>query len=92
MQFIKSVGNRVEGMGFKIPKFHSILHMAEDIINFGVPYEVDTGSNESGHKLEKLAAKLTMTEVNLPDKVPMLTSNKGTPAHFARLSQNYNSG
>ena len=28
-------------------------------MNFGVPMEVDTGSNESGHKVEKTAAKLT---------------------------------
>ena len=35
------------------------MHIADDILNFGVPMEVDTGSNESAHKSEKTAAKLT---------------------------------
>ena len=33
--------------------------MADDILNFGVPIEFDTGSNESGHKATKTAGKLT---------------------------------
>ena len=56
---MKKVGRRVQGMGLKIAKFHSIVHLTNDILNFGVPLEVDTGSNESGHKVEKTAAKLT---------------------------------
>ena len=59
MYLIKKVGNRTRGMGLKITKFHCIMHMADDILNFGVPMEFDTGSNESGHKVEKTAAKLT---------------------------------
>ena len=35
------------------------LHAADDILNFGVPMEVDTGANESGHKPTKKAAMLT---------------------------------
>ena len=46
-------------MGLNIVKFHSIVHMTQDILNFGVPMEFDTGSNESGHKSTKKAAKLT---------------------------------
>jgi len=46
-------------MGLKLTKFHCIVHIADDILNFGVPMEVDTGSNESGHKPTKTAAKLT---------------------------------
>ena len=46
-------------MGLKVTKFHTIIHYTEDIINFGVPMEFDTGSNESGHKSTKKAAKLT---------------------------------
>ena len=46
-------------MGLNIVKFHSIVHMTQDILNFGVPMEFDTGSNESGHKGTKKAAKLT---------------------------------
>jgi hypothetical protein len=33
--------------------------MADGILNFGVPMEVDTGSNESGHNATKTAARLT---------------------------------
>ena len=49
-------------MGLKKVKFHAILHIADDILNFGVPMEVDTGSNESGHKPTKKAAKLTQKQ------------------------------
>ena len=46
-------------MGLKIMKFHAIIHLVEDILLFGVPSEVDTGSNESHHKTTKVAARLT---------------------------------
>ena len=59
MYSIKKVGRRVKGMGLKIIKFHATMHLADDTLNFGVPLEVDTGSNESAHKVEKTAAKLT---------------------------------
>ena len=59
MYLIKKVGRRTQGMGLKIIKFHAIIHLADDILNFGVPMEVDTGSNESAHKIEKTAARLT---------------------------------
>ena len=59
MYLLKKIGNRTEGMGLKVFKFHAIMHMAQDIRNFGVPMEVDTGSCESGHKRTKKASKLT---------------------------------
>jgi len=59
MYLAKRVGRRTEGMGFKLVKFHAILHLVQDIRNFGVPQEVDTGANESHHKPAKVAAKLT---------------------------------
>ena len=59
MYLIRKVANRTSGMGLKLSKFHGILHMADDILNFGVPMELDTGSNETGHKPRKAAAKLT---------------------------------
>lgn len=63
MFLLKKVGNRSTGMGFKIMKFHAILHLAEDIKMFGVPMNVDTGSNESHHKTTKVAAKLTQKDI-----------------------------
>jgi hypothetical protein len=46
-------------MGLKIMKFHGIVHMADDIFIFGVPMNYDTGSDESGYKPAKAAAKVT---------------------------------
>ena len=59
MYLMKMVGNRTEGMGFKTAKFHTILHIVDDILFHGPPMIVDTGSNESHHKLMKVAAKMT---------------------------------
>jgi len=62
MYLFRKVAMRKAGMGLKIPKFHMVLHIVEDILNFGVPMEVDTGSNESGHKGTIAAAKLTQRQ------------------------------
>ena len=59
MYLIRKVTPRETGMGLKLMKFHAILHLAEDIIQFGVPTEVDTSSNEGHHKVSKCAAILT---------------------------------
>ena len=59
MYLIKKIGRRTKGMGLKVTKFHTIIHYTQDIVNFGAPMEFDTGSNESGHKATKKAAKLT---------------------------------
>ena len=59
MYLIKKISRRTKGMGHKLTKFHCIMHIADDILNFGVPMEVDTGSNESGHKPTNTAARLT---------------------------------
>ncbi len=65
MHFLKKIMRRSTGMGLKIIKFHGIMHIADDILNFGVPMEVDTGSNKSAHKTEKTAAKLTQKKRTL---------------------------
>ena len=59
MYLIKKVGKRSTRMGLKIAKFHAIMHIATDILFFGVPMETDTGANESHHKGSKAAAVLT---------------------------------
>ncbi len=68
MFLIKKVSARSKGMGLKIQKFHGILHIAEDIMMFGVPMVMDTGANESHHKLAKLAAKLTQRDIRVFEK------------------------
>lgn len=65
MHILKKVARRTTGMGLKLFKFHAVVHMALDIILFGVPMEHDTGSNESGHKVTKVAAKLTQKKASV---------------------------
>lgn len=59
MYLLKRVARRQKGMAMKLVKFHAITHLASDIQLFGVPMEVDTGFNESHHKLTKVAARMT---------------------------------
>lgn len=59
MWLIKKTAFRQVGMGLKLMKYHAITHLAQDIHSFGVPSNVDTGSDESGHKKTKVAAKMT---------------------------------
>jgi hypothetical protein len=42
--------------------------MADDILNFGVPMNYDTGSDESGHKPAKAMAKVTQKRKEYFDK------------------------
>jgi hypothetical protein len=67
MFLIKRTLDRKTGMGLKLIKFHVIIHMWTDIFLFGVPLEVDTGSNESQHKFAKIAARLTQKNVTTFD-------------------------
>ena len=59
MYILKNVAERTKGMKMKLMKFHAITHMVQDMLLYGIPYEFDTGSNESHHKPSKHAAKLT---------------------------------
>jgi hypothetical protein len=62
MHMVQSTANRQAGMGLKIMKFHGILHIADGLINFGVPMNYDMGSDESGHKPATAAAKVTQKQ------------------------------
>ena len=59
MFLYKLVGKRIAGMQFKTMNFHGMLHVAEDILNFGVPNNVDTKSDEHHHRDDKKATKRT---------------------------------
>ena len=59
MYIMRNVAKRSKGMGLKIMKFHSILHLMDDILLYGVPFEFDTGAQESHHKTSKVAARMT---------------------------------
>jgi hypothetical protein len=64
MHLFLKVGRRTSGMGFRLMKFHAIIHMVIDILLFGVPMEHDTGANESHHKGTKVAARLTQKKAS----------------------------
>ena len=68
MYLVKKTARRTKGMGLKIVKFHAIMHMALDIMRFGVPMNFDTGSDEAGHKPSKTAAKVTQKRKELFDQ------------------------
>ena len=51
-------------MGLKLVKFHFVLHLFDDILNFGVPQEFDTSANEGHHRTGKRAAELTQKEAS----------------------------
>jgi hypothetical protein len=68
LYLLKRVGNRQKGMGFKIMKFHAVLHLCLGILMFGVPMVVDTGSNESHPKTTKIATNLTQKDVKTFEK------------------------
>ena len=62
MYLLRKVARRKKGMALKVMKFHGILHLADDILLYGVPLEADTSANESHHKPIKKATKLTQMD------------------------------
>ena len=83
MYLIKSIGNRQEGNGWKIIKFHGIVHMTDDILKFGVPSNFDTGPMEAGHKPTKRAAKATQKNEDTFDEQ---TSQRLLETHLLDLA------
>ena len=67
MNMEKKIGRRDKGMGFRTFKFHAALHVADDILNFGVPSNVNTMSNEMHHKPSKTAAIHTQRRAKIFD-------------------------
>jgi len=83
LYLLKTVAARQKGMGFRLMKFHAVLHLADDILMFGVPMVVDTGSNESHHKTTKIAAKLTQKDATTFESQ---TSNRMDDFHVLELA------
>ena len=52
-------------MGMRLVKLHALLHLCLDILNHGVPLNVDTSNNEEHWKPAKAAAKLTQKDMNV---------------------------
>lgn len=83
MQIFLKVARREKGMGFKLMKFHATVHMAMDVLLFGVPMEHDTGANESHHKATKVAARLTQKK---PSNFEIQTATRMTEFSVIELA------
>jgi len=68
MALEKTIGQRNTGMKFRTFNFHASLHVADDILYFGVPNHVNTSTDESQHKPDKTAAKRTQRRPKTFDK------------------------
>jgi hypothetical protein len=53
LHFLKEVCPRDSGMGWKLTKFHILVHMVDDIKRFSIPMNYDGNVVESHHKNEK---------------------------------------
>lgn len=83
MAMMKLIGKRVEGMGFKTYNFHGFQHIADEILDLGVPCHVNTRSNESGHKRDKKAAKRTQRR---PETFDMQTATQISELDYLDLA------
>lgn len=86
---IKKVAPRKTGMGLNLMKFHAILHILFDTLLYGVPMEIDTGANESGHKVVKHAARSTQKN---DDSFDIQTATRITQYHILDLAMEELSG
>jgi hypothetical protein len=70
-------------MGLKVVKFHAITHMADGIINFGVPKTFNTESDKSAHKPAKVTAKVTQKR---KDTFNLQVAKRSTEVHALQLT------
>ena len=65
---MKDTVNRTDGMGLKLIKFHSFVHIADEILNFGPPSNCSAEAGESFHiENVKKPAKNTQKRVEKHD-------------------------
>ena len=50
LSLILKYSKRMDGNQWKIIKFHMITHVVLNIVDFGVPLNIDTSAPESNHK------------------------------------------
>jgi hypothetical protein len=68
LQFLKDVCQRDKGMGWKLTKFHIVLHMADDIKRLSIPMNYDSNVVESHHKEEKKSGNRTQMRASTIEK------------------------
>ena len=69
-KYVKTV-NRSEGMGMKLTKTHSVLHVPDDVAMFGSGKNWDSGPAESNHKenVKRKAENTSLCKDSLDDQV-----------------------
>jgi hypothetical protein len=69
-KFVNTV-NRSKGMGMKLTKVHSVLHVPDDVAMFGSGKNWDSGPSESNHKenVKRKAALTSLCKETLEDQV-----------------------
>ncbi len=74
MECITRTAARSKGMGWKLPKFHFLLHMIDDLLDNGVAQNFNSGPCESTHiELIKRPSKNTQHHrANLPSRDAVL--------------------
>jgi hypothetical protein len=69
-KFVKTV-NRSKGMGMKLTKVHSVLHVPDDVVMYGSGKNWDSGPSESNHKenVKRKASLTSLCKETLEDQV-----------------------
>ena len=83
MALLKKIANRTEGMGMKVMKFHGIVHLYQDIMDFGVPLNVDAAPCEQHHHPVKQASVLTQKDAMLFEEQ---IATRGEELHLLELA------
>jgi hypothetical protein len=68
LNFLKQVCPRESGMGWKLTKFHILLHLFDDIKRFSIPMNFDSNVVESHHKQEKKSGNRTQMRASTLEK------------------------
>jgi hypothetical protein len=68
LSFLKDVCPRQSGMGWKLTKFHILLHLISDIQRLSIPLNFDSNVVESHHKEEKKGGNRTQMRASKIDK------------------------
>ena len=69
-KFVKTV-NRSKGMGMKLTKVHSVLHVPDDVVMYGSGKNWDSGPSELNHKenVKRKASLTSLCKETLEDQV-----------------------
>ena len=76
-KFVKTV-NRTKGMGMKLTKVHSVLHVPDDVAMFGSGKNWDSGPSESNHKenVKRKASLTSLCKESLEDQVATVVAHQ----------------